>query len=69
MSRNENSELEYLRDSATATGEIVSVTADAITVGGIFTPGLGTYDLRPGARVLILNEDDAIASLSRDVDQ
>lgn len=58
---NEHPTLQKLWAEATASGEIVSVTADSITISGDFSPGLGTYELRPGARVYVLNEHDAIS--------
>jgi hypothetical protein len=42
----------------TAAGEIVSVSADQIVIGGIFNPGL-SIELRPGRRVYIITEDEA----------
>lgn len=61
MDANENHGLKQLRAEATAYGEIAEVTPDSITITGNFSPGLGTYELRPGARVVILNDDDAMS--------
>lgn len=47
----------------TAEGEIVSATADSITIGGSFGGGIA-ISLRPGQRVFVLNEDDADAVLN-----
>jgi hypothetical protein len=60
MSNHENPRLRDLRDRATAVGEIVSVTGETITIGGIFSPGL-TIPLHPGSRVVVLTEDDLSA--------
>jgi hypothetical protein len=67
MSHHENPRLRQLRTDATAVGEIVSVTADEITVCGIFSPGL-TISLHPGARVVIVTEDDLLAMTMTGVD-
>jgi hypothetical protein len=63
--RNEHPTLTFLRSEATAHGEIAAASTDAVTIEGDFTPGLSAYDFRPGARVFILTEDDAIAIFDR----
>lgn len=57
--------LTYLRGEATAHGEISVSEPSQVLITGDFPPGLSAYDFRPGARVFILTEDDAIDLFNR----
>ncbi|MDM1886485.1 hypothetical protein [Mycobacteroides abscessus] len=59
MSRSEDPFILELQAGASATGEIHSFTTDSIEIRGTFTLGQGLV-LRPGAKVYILADDDAV---------
>lgn len=67
-SKSDHAVLQHFDNEATAVGEVVSIDGGQLVIAGDFSPGLGTYELRPGARVFILNEHDAIASSPTGVD-
>ena len=62
----ENATLRQMRADATASGEIVAATADTITVEGQFGGGIA-IDLRPGQRVFVITEDEAINLIDRPI--
>ncbi|SKS48175.1 hypothetical protein [Mycobacteroides abscessus] len=59
MSRSEDPFILELQAGASATGEIHSFTTESIEIRGTFTLGQGLV-LRPGAKVYILADDDAV---------
>ncbi|MDO2982002.1 hypothetical protein [Mycobacteroides abscessus] len=59
MSRSEDPFILELQAGASATGEIQSFTTESIEIRGTFTLGQGLV-LRPGAKVYILADDDAV---------
>ncbi|MGH3953689.1 MAG: hypothetical protein ACRDTI_06600 [Mycobacterium sp.] len=64
MSRSEDPILIELERSASATGEIHSITNDSIEIRGIYTPGQALV-VRPGARVFVIVAEDAEEILDR----
>lgn len=56
--------IKTMQNFATVEGEISSATADSITISGWFGGGVA-IQLRPGARVFVLNEDDTVNLINR----
>lgn len=57
--KHENPILAELYRAEISTGEVSEITRDSITIKGDFPPG-ATITLRPGTRVYVLTEQEAI---------
>lgn len=60
--RSDDSDLRQLRNDLTGHGEVVSVTADSITIEGSFGHSI-PMPLHPGARVFVVSEDEALGMM------